>query len=161
VGGRLVRKTWLNDAPNQPMKITENGRRRKITKREAVIAQLVSKICKRTNTSRQCAPLSPTGFRLPSRPDRHMDRDPGMDKTTNGAWLLAQSKNLDAVTGAGAARLENISYAGRIGRLYNLLRRNVANDPNPTIDAVTARRICQLNNIDRPSRETGLRLLWA
>jgi hypothetical protein len=49
VGGRLVRKTWLNDAPNQPMKITENGRRRKITKREAAIAQFVSKICKRTN----------------------------------------------------------------------------------------------------------------
>jgi hypothetical protein len=54
-----------------------------------------------------------------------------MDKKTKGAWLLAQSKNLDAVTGAGAARLENISYAGRIGRLYNLLRRNVADDPNP------------------------------
>jgi hypothetical protein len=33
-----------------------------------------------------------------------------MDKKTKGAWLLAQSKNLDAVTGAGAARLENISY---------------------------------------------------
>ena len=40
-----------------------------------------------------------------------------MEKTTQGAWLLAQSKSLDAVTGAGAARLENISYAGRIGRL--------------------------------------------
>lgn len=84
-----------------------------------------------------------------------------MEKTTKGAWLLAQSKSLDAVTGAGAARLENISYAGRIGRLYNLLRRNVANDPNPTIDAATVRRICQLNNIDRPSREMGLRVLAA
>jgi hypothetical protein len=84
-----------------------------------------------------------------------------MDKTTKGAWLLAQSKSLDAVTGAGAARLENISYAGRIGRLYNLLRRNVANDPNPTIDTATVRRICQLNNIDRPSREMGLRVLAA
>ncbi|MGB9368666.1 MAG: hypothetical protein WCE79_21905 [Xanthobacteraceae bacterium] len=82
-----------------------------------------------------------------------------MDKTTKGAWLLAQSKSLDAVTGAGAARLENVSYAGRIGRLYNLLRRNVADDPNPTIDAETVRRICQLNNIDRPSRETGLKVL--
>ncbi len=82
-----------------------------------------------------------------------------MEKTTKGAWLLAQSKSLDAVTGAGAARLENISYAGRIGRLYNLLRRNVANDPNPTIDAATVRRICQLNNIDRPSREMGLKVL--
>ena len=82
-----------------------------------------------------------------------------MDKTTKGAWLLAQSKSLDAVTGAGAARLENISYAGRIGRLYNLLRRNVADDPNPTIDAATVTRICQLNNIDRLSRETGLKML--
>jgi hypothetical protein len=82
-----------------------------------------------------------------------------MDKTTKGAWVLAQSKSLDAVTGAGAARLENISYAGRIGRLYNLLRRNLATDPNPTIDAATVRHICQLNNIDRPSRETGLQVL--
>ena len=82
-----------------------------------------------------------------------------MDKSTKGAWLLAQSKSLDAVTGAGAARLENISYAGRIGRLYNLLRRNVDDDRNPTIDATTVTRICQLNNIDRPSREMGLRVL--
>jgi hypothetical protein len=86
-------------------------------------------------------------------------REPEMDKTTKGAWLLAQSKSLDAVTGAGAARLENISYAGRIGRLYNLMRRNVANDPTPTIDEATVRHICQLNNIDRPSREMGLRVL--
>ena len=64
-----------------------------------------------------------------------------MDKKTRGAWLLAQSKNLDAVTGAGAARLENISYAGRIGRLYNLLRRNVADDPNPTVTSETLKRI--------------------
>jgi hypothetical protein len=42
-----------------------------------------------------------------------------MDKKTKGAWLLAQSKSLDAVQGAGAARLENIAYAGRVGRLYN------------------------------------------
>jgi hypothetical protein len=82
-----------------------------------------------------------------------------MDKTTKGAWLLAQSKSLDAVTGAGAARLENIAYAGRIGRLYNLLRRTIADDPNPTVDAATVRRICQLNNIDRPSREMGLNVL--
>jgi len=82
-----------------------------------------------------------------------------MDKTTKGAWLLAQSKSLDAMTGAGAARLENISYAGRIGRLYNLLRRNRANEPNPTIEPAMVRRICQLNNIDRPSRETGLKVL--
>jgi hypothetical protein len=35
--------TLLNDALNEPVKITENGRRRKITKREAVIKQLVNK----------------------------------------------------------------------------------------------------------------------
>lgn len=82
-----------------------------------------------------------------------------MDKTTKGAWLLAQSKSLDSVIGAGAARLETISYAGHIGRLYNLLRRNVENDPNPSVDAETVARICQLNSIDRSSRETGLRIL--
>jgi len=65
-----------------------------------------------------------------------------MDKKTKGAWLLAQSKNLDAVTGAGAARLENVSCAGRIGRLYNLLRRNVADDPNPTISTESVKRAC-------------------
>ena len=82
-----------------------------------------------------------------------------MEKTTKGAWLLAQSKSLDVLTGAGAARLENISYAGRIGRLYNLLRRNVAGDLNPTIEADTLKRICQLNNIDLPTREMGIRIL--
>ena len=35
--------TLLNDALNQPVTVTENGRRRKITKREAVITQLVNK----------------------------------------------------------------------------------------------------------------------
>ena len=35
--------TLLNDAPNDPVTITENGRRRKITKREAVIKQLVNR----------------------------------------------------------------------------------------------------------------------
>ena len=64
-----------------------------------------------------------------------------MDKSTKGAWLLAQSKCLDAVTGAGAASLENISFAGRV------------------IDAETVTRICQLNNIDRPTRVVGLREL--
>jgi hypothetical protein len=82
-----------------------------------------------------------------------------MDKKTKGAWLLAQSKSLDAVTGAGAARLENISYAGRVGRLYNLLRRNVPYDPNPTVDNETVTRVCQLNGIDRPTREQGLKVL--
>lgn len=82
-----------------------------------------------------------------------------MDKKTKGAWLLAQSKNLDAVTGVGAARLENISYAGRIGRLYNLLRRNIANDPNPTVSNATVKQICQLNGIDKSTREIGLKVL--
>ncbi len=80
-----------------------------------------------------------------------------MDKKTKGAWLLAQSKNLDAVT--GAARLEDISYAGRIGRLYNLLRRNVADDPNPTVTSDTVKWACQLNGIDKPTREIGLKVL--
>src|SRR3546814_19283441 len=82
-----------------------------------------------------------------------------MEKKTKGAWLLAQSKNLDAVTGIGAARLEDISYAGRIGRLYNLLRRNVADDPNPTVTSDTVKRACQLNGIDKPTREIGLSVL--
>jgi hypothetical protein len=75
------------------------------------------------------------------------------------AWLLAQLKNLDAVTGAGAARLANISYAGRIGRLHNLLRRNVADDPDPTISGETVKRACQLNGIDKSTRDLGLGVL--
>ena len=82
-----------------------------------------------------------------------------MDKKTEGAWLLSQSKNLDGVTGAGAAQLENIAYAGRIGRLYNLLRRNIPGEPSPTIDKETVLRACQLNGIDRPTRERGLQVL--
>ncbi len=35
--------TFLNDALNETVTITENGRRRKITKRQAVIKQLVNK----------------------------------------------------------------------------------------------------------------------
>jgi hypothetical protein len=35
--------TLLNDALNEPVTITENGRRRNISKREAVIKQLVNK----------------------------------------------------------------------------------------------------------------------
>jgi hypothetical protein len=82
-----------------------------------------------------------------------------VNKRTKGAWLLAQSKNLDVVTGAGAARLENISYAGRIGRLYNLLRRNVPDDPTSTVTSETVKRACQLNGIDKPTREFGLDVL--
>jgi hypothetical protein len=80
-----------------------------------------------------------------------------MDETTQGAWLLAQSKSLDAVIGAG--RLENIQYAGRAGRLYNLLRRNVAGESSQSLSAADVQRICQLNGIDRSVRESGLRIL--
>ena len=82
-----------------------------------------------------------------------------MDRSTKGAWLLSQSKNLDAFMGAGPARLENISFSGRVGRLYNLLRRNINGQPTPTIDAATVTTICQLNNIDKPSRLAGIRAL--
>lgn len=82
-----------------------------------------------------------------------------MNKKTKGAWLLTQSKSLDAVAGSGPARLENIAYAGRVGRLYNLLRRNVANDPNPIVSADELKTVCQLNAIDRPTREHGLKVL--
>ena len=84
-----------------------------------------------------------------------------MNPETKGAWLLSHSKSLDAVTGSGAARLENISYAGRIGRLYNLLRRNIAHDPSPTIDEATLSQVCKLNGIDRATRDAGLEVLRA
>lgn len=81
-----------------------------------------------------------------------------MDEKTKGAWLLAQSKSLDAVNGAG--RLENIQYAGRTGRLFNLLRRTVEhNGAIAVVPAATVQEICRLNNIDRASRETGLAVL--
>ena len=82
-----------------------------------------------------------------------------MELKTKGAWLLSQSKILDAVAGSGAARLENISYAGRIGRLYNLLRRNVETDLSPTVDKETITQACRLNGIDRLTREAGLKVL--
>ena len=82
-----------------------------------------------------------------------------MDKKTKGAWLLAQSKSLDAVTGPGAARLENIAYAGKVGRLYNLLRRNIANDPNPVVNQTTIVNSCRPNGIDKITREAGLKKL--
>ena len=82
-----------------------------------------------------------------------------MNPITKGAWLLSQSKSLDMVTGPSVAQLDNISYAGRIGRLYNLLRRNIANQLSPTIEKATITRVCKLNNIDRPTREAGLKVL--
>jgi hypothetical protein len=80
-----------------------------------------------------------------------------MDKQTKGAWLLSQSKNLDSVV--GATRFENIAYAGKIGRLYNVLRRGTAEDPASHIDADTVTKLCQLNNIDLAARREGLRIL--
>ena len=81
-----------------------------------------------------------------------------MDVKTKGAWLLAQSKSLDAVDGVG--RLQNIQYAGRTGRLFNLLRRTVDQDGAiAVIPASTVQEICILNNIDRASREIGLAVL--
>jgi hypothetical protein len=82
-----------------------------------------------------------------------------MDKRTEGAWLLAHSKNLDHVSGPGALRLENISYAGKIGRLYNVLRRGSDEAAATVIDASTVTNLCQLNNIDRASRKDGLQVL--
>ncbi|MBK3479767.1 hypothetical protein JJD66_27170 [Pseudomonas sp. MF6751] len=80
-----------------------------------------------------------------------------MDEQTKGAWLLAQSKCLDGIT--GASRLENIQYAGKTGRLYNLLRRNTLDSSMQTLNSEDITTICQLNNIDRASRESGLQLL--
>lgn len=82
-----------------------------------------------------------------------------MEQNTKGAWLLAQSKCLDAYTGIGASRLEKISFAGHTGRLYNLLRRNIEEDPNPVVPQNTVEEICKLNNIDFPTRKTGLDVL--
>lgn len=71
----------------------------------------------------------------------------------------AVEKNIDAVAGVGAARLENISYAGHIGRLYDLLRRKLAHDPNPTISGETVKHACQLNGINKPTRGVVLNVL--
>ncbi|WP_296742640.1 hypothetical protein [Variovorax sp.] len=80
-----------------------------------------------------------------------------MDNKTKGAWLLAQSKSLDAYQGAG--RLENIQYAGRTGRLYNLLRRNLQGRTDSTVNQNDIVTICQLNGIDRATRESALKTL--
>jgi len=82
-----------------------------------------------------------------------------MEKKTKGAWLLAQSKSLDGFSGAGAARLENISYSGKVGRLYNLLRRHSDEANTFVISNQTMEMACQLNGIDKPARQVGLREL--
>ena len=78
----------------------------------------------------------------------------GMDNKTRGAWLLSQSKSIDAFQNAG--RLENIQYAGRAGRLYNLLRRNIQGTTTSTLDATNVTNICHANGIDRSVREAAL-----
>ncbi|MGO8841102.1 MAG: hypothetical protein ACLQF1_08205, partial [Methyloceanibacter sp.] len=80
-----------------------------------------------------------------------------MDSRTKGAWLLSHSKNLDIVI--GATRFENIAYAGKIGRLYNVLRRGTADEPTSRLDGDLVTKLCQLNNIDLATRREGLRLL--
>lgn len=82
-----------------------------------------------------------------------------MEAKTKGAWLLAQSKSLDAFSGAGTARLENISYSGKIGRLYNLLRRQSDQANTFTISSQVVNSACQLNGIDKPTRQVGLQIL--
>jgi hypothetical protein len=82
-----------------------------------------------------------------------------MEVKTKGAWLLAQSKSLDAFSGAGTARVENISYAGKIGRLYNLLRRQSDEQNTFTISSQTINHVCQLNGIDKSARQVGLQAL--
>ncbi|KQS50953.1 hypothetical protein ASG20_02355 [Sphingomonas sp. Leaf198] len=82
-----------------------------------------------------------------------------MDKKTKGAWLLAQSKSLDGYSGAGAARLENISHSGKVGRLYNLLRRQSDEANTFTIPRQVVDNACQLNGIDKSARRDGLQIL--
>lgn len=84
-----------------------------------------------------------------------------MDARKKGAWLLAQSKTLDHVAGPGLARLEKIAYSGKIGRLYNILRRSSNASETSRIEAAVVERLCQLNNIDVASRKDGLNVLRA
>ncbi|MGJ4902005.1 hypothetical protein ACQR0V_10575 [Bradyrhizobium sp. HKCCYLS2058] len=82
-----------------------------------------------------------------------------MEAKTKGAWLLAHSKSLDLVTGTGLARLEKVAYSGKVGRLYNVLRRGSNAAQSTVIDAGTVERLCQLNGIDFASRRDGLNVL--
>lgn len=82
-----------------------------------------------------------------------------METKTKGAWLLAHSKSLDAFSGAGTAQLENISYSGKIGRLYNLLRRQSDEASTFTIPSQNVSYVCHLNGIDKPTRQIGLQIL--
>jgi hypothetical protein len=55
--------------------------------------------------------------------------------------------------------LEKISYAGKIGRLYNILRRGSVEASSTVIGATTVANLCRLNNIDLASRNDGLKVL--
>lgn len=100
-----------------------------------------------------------SGIPIFTRPRTRGGNLNGMEKKTKGAWLLAQSKSLDAFSGAGAARLENVSYSGKIGRLYNLMRRHADREMTFTISRETVEKACQLNGIDKPARQMGLQVL--
>jgi len=80
----------------------------------------------------------------------------GLSKTTEGAWLLSKAKSLENFQ--GAERLENIVYAGSVGRLYNVLRRG-AEGVTTELSAQAVADLSRLNNIDRATREQGLRVL--
>ena len=80
-----------------------------------------------------------------------------IDDKTIGAWLLSQSKRLDNINGAD--RLQNISYSGKIGRLYNLLRRSSQHEKTITINKETLDAVCRLNGIDRQTKEVGIQTL--
>lgn len=79
-----------------------------------------------------------------------------LSPTTAGAWLLTQSKSLDVVR--GAERLENIAHAGKIGRLYNVLRRG-SDGETSAISADEVANLSRLSGIDVATRREGLRIL--
>lgn len=68
--------------------------------------------------------------------------------------MLSQSKSLENVR--GAERLDNIQYAGRAGRLFNLLRPNIDGSTTSTLSGAQVETICQLNGMDRSVRSAGL-----
>lgn len=80
-----------------------------------------------------------------------------MDDKEKGAWLLAHSKKLDQAV--GAQRFENIHFAGTVGRLLNILRRETHGAASVEVNAGTVQHLSQLNGIDVGSRREGLRLL--
>ena len=80
-----------------------------------------------------------------------------MEERNEGAWLLSHAKKLDGAT--GVHRFEKIHYAGRIGRLLNILRRETSGKFTVSVSSEIVTSLCQLNNIDLPTRREGLRVL--